>query len=254
MVKQLFSVITLSLLFVSCSSEVEKYIENDFSTKVRTDNLREELISECDRFFGVMNELKAEALKDHLPKYDSLLNRYNFIRKDIENRYRAIRFGTIVEYVMKHGYVVMDEYERERDRTKRNANELEKIIKPYLNYTNQKMAEFRTNVESFADSVVDFSSFKQNPEITDQFIFDEMLGNLTNTKNVSKDVVDNLAKDFVANYFASHPTPDVSSYEYQKEDDRWYIRLTNSKKFFLKAIKNMNGGYDYEYELTDNGL
>ncbi|MBR4048061.1 MAG: hypothetical protein IKK07_06375 [Bacteroides sp.] len=253
MMKQLFF-IALAFILASCSSEVEKYIENEFSTQVRIDNLSEELINECIRFEGVMNEFKAEALKNHLPKYDSLLNRYNYLRKDIDNRYRAMRYGTIVEYVMQHGYVVMDEYERERDRTKRNANELEKIIKPYLNYTDQKMVEFRTSVVSFADSVVDFSSFEQNPGITDRAILDTMLGNLTDTKNVSKDVVDSLAKDFVANYFASHPTPDISSYEYQKEDDRWYIRFTNSKKYYLKAIKNMDGGYDYEYELTDNSL
>ena len=43
---------------------------------------------------------------------------------------------------------------------------MEKIIKPYLNYTDQKMAEFRTGVMSFADSVVDFSSFEQAPGIT----------------------------------------------------------------------------------------
>lgn len=241
-------------MLASCSSEVEKYIENEFSTQVRIDNLSAELINEYVRFEGVMNEFKAEALKDHLPTYDSLLNRYNYLRKDIDNRYRAMRYGTIVEYVMQHGYVVMDKYEQERDRTKRKANELEKIIKPYLNYTDLKMAEFRAGVMSFADSVVDFSSFEQAPGITDRAILDTMLGNLTDTKNVSKGVVDSLAKEFVANYFASHPTPSISSYEYQKEEDRWYVRFTNSQKYFLKAIKNKDGGYDYEYELTDNGL
>ncbi len=243
----------IGVLLTSCSNPVEDYIKNDFSSVVRRDNVKSEIQLEYSRISTALADITNRENKDVLI-YDSLKNRCIFIERDIKARYKALERGTIYEYVAKHGFKDMLEYENEFYSTERKMNKLGKAVIPYSKYYKSQMDKLYSFMLASIDDITEYDSFSKHEEITDQYLYEQIIGSLYDRAIITDDEMKVLVRNILENYFANNPTPKVTSYNFIKEHEVWYIKISNSKNYHLKAIKNLDGEYDYEYEEVQNSL
>lgn len=237
----------LLLTVVSCTSPVEDYIKNDFARVVREVALVDEVQNEIDRVTVKLEELADEA-NPEAKQAKELKAKASKLEKEIKSRMDSYnRTGS-------YSYIINIAYDAEEcDEMYAKAKRLEKKSKPYTNHKNKQigtLSEAFRNVD--AKSLMNSENLVKNDSVTVEYIFNQVIGKPANMSNLSEKEIEDIVVAYMTNYFIDNPTPTVSAYKFQKENDRWYITLSDEIQYFLLAIKQDNGEYAYQYVKTEN--
>ena len=245
--KKVFYSICVSLFVMSCSSPVEKYIENDFARVVREDALSEEVQSEINRVVSLLEHMADEANPD-AKQSKELAAKAKKLEKEIKTRLDNYnRTGS-------YSYIVNIYYDAEEcDEMSAKAERLAKKAKPYTNHKDKQinlLSQALSDID--AETLMNSQDLVKNDSVTVEYLFKSAIGVPSNMISLSEEKLEDIAIAYLTNYFIDNPTQTVLAYKYQKENDRWYITLSDDTQYFLSAIKSGKGEYVYQYVKTDD--
>lgn len=245
--KKIFYFICVSLLVMSCSSPVEEYIKNDFARVVREDALAEEMQSEINRVVGLLENMADEANPD-AKKSKELAAKANKLEREIKSRMDSYNRTGNWSYIVN----IMGDAEK-CDEMSATAKRLAKKAKPYTNHKDvqiKNLAQALSDVD--AETLMNSQDLVKDDSVTVEHIFKTAIGVPANMISLSGEELENLAVAYLTNYFIDNPTPNVLAYKFQKDNDRWYITLSDETHYFLSAIKYGKGEYSYQYVQTND--
>lgn len=245
--KKLLNCICISLLVMSCSSPVEEYIKNDFARVVREDGLDVEVQNEINRVVGILGEMADEANPDAKQSRE-LAAKADKLLREIKSRMNSY------ERTGSYSYIINIAIDADRcDEMSAKAQRLANKARPY---TNHKDKQIKSLVQAFgsvdARTLMNSQDLVKDDSVTIEHIFNNAIGTPANMITLSEEDLEDIATAYLENYFVDNPTQTVLAYKYQKDNDRWYITLSDDTQYFLSAIKYGKGEYAYQYVQTDN--
>lgn len=243
------AIIALLLLATACSSPVEEYIKNDFSRIVREEGLDEEVEAEIERIIAQMKEMAVEANPD-AKESEKLMAEYQRIKRDVESRMSSY------ERTGNYNYIIGIAGDAEKgDALYAKAQRLKKKVKPYINHVDKQVDAFTEALSCVEhETMMNSTNLVKNDSVTMEYIFNNVIGVPESFANPGEEELENIAVAVLTNYFIDNPTPVVKISKYQKDDENWYIKLSNDRHYLLNAIKCDNGEYDFEYKEVDDSF
>lgn len=246
MKKVLYS-ICIALFVMSCSSPVEEYIKNDFARVVREDALTEEVQSEINRVVSLLENMADEANPD-AKQSKELEAKAKKLEREIETRMNNYnRTGS-------YSYIINIYNDAERcDEMYAKANRMAKKAKPYTNHKDKQVANLIQALSDVdAKALMNSQDLVKDDSLTVEGVFNKAIGVPANMITLTEEELEEIATAYLTNYFIDNPTQTVLAYKHQKDNDRWYITLSDDTQYFLSAIKSGKGEYVYQYVKTDD--
>lgn len=245
--KKRFAFICSCLFAVACSSPVEDYIKNDFARTVREDGLDEEIAAEAGRWADLLGEMAAQANPD-AKEAKELAAKGKRMEQEIYTRMNNYKRTGDYSYIIN---IYNDGEECEAIQAK--ANRLAKKAKPYETHKDKQIKAFTDAMKSVDGvSLMNATAGEKNEMVEEEFIFAHLIGTPKKMATLSTDSLGTIATAVLAQYFSEHPTPTVKAFKYQKNNERWYVSLSDDTHYFLQATKCEDGTYDYVYTKTDD--
>lgn len=242
-------IFALCALAASCSSPVEKYIANDFSRVVREEGLQEEIQEEVKRWSSLLGEMASEA-NPEAKEAKELAAKAKKMEQELKTR--------VNNYNRTGNYSYIINIANDADNCDAMAAKAERLAnkaRPYEKHKEAQIKAFAASIEAVdAVSLMSASDLAEDSSVDAQFVFNHIIGVPENKVTASKETLDSIATIVLTNYFISHPTPTVKAHKYQKDEECWYITLTDDTHYYLSAIKCDNGEYDYEYQKTEGSM
>lgn len=240
------SIISLLFFIVACSSPVEDYIKNEFPRKVREDGITEEIRLEKARIYDSIVVLVAES-NLAAKEAESAYAQYKAIKRDVETR--VSKFNRTGNY----SYIVAIAQDADKgEALYAKSQKLKKQAKPYTDHSSKQLKKLFQSLSSIdGESLMSYEDFVKTDSVTVGSIFSNVIGVPGCFANPSDEEIYNMAVAALKNYMVDNPTPTVKAYEH-REDDSWYILLSNDTHFLLHAVKCADGQYSYQYKKVDN--
>ena len=244
--KRLSIILIAALLFaVGCTSQAEKYIQNDFTRVVREDGLKKELDTEVKRITKALKSMSNSA-NPNAKKSQAMAAKYKKIAKSVNNRINS--FNSTGNYYYLWG--ILGDAEA-ADNAYAQSQRLKKKAMPFMNHTNKQIKRFTAALNAIdAKALVNTPNLVKVDSINVEYIFKHLIGTPKEFAKPEDAEVESMAKVILTNYFAENPTPTIKSYEYKEDMANWHIVLSDDSHYTLNVVELSDGQLEYQYRLV----
>lgn len=234
---------------VACTSPAEKYIQNEFATDVRLDALDDEMDNAIASIVCSLNDMSEEANPD-AKESKRLAQSYEKAKRDIETRVNNYQRTGSYSYIIN---IYGDAEKAEADYAK--SQRLKKKAQPYINHTKKQVDALTKAIKALDSKKLMLSTtLVKNDQVSMEYIFNNIIGSPAAMANPTAEEIDSIALATLTNYFVENPTPTVKAYEFKKNNDQWYVILSNDAEYFVRAIECSNGEYDFRYAKVESAF
>ena len=232
---------------VACTSPVETYIQNEFTTTIRLDGLNDEVDAEIENIVAILNRMSEDANLD-AKESKRLAQSYEKAERDIETRYN--NYKRTNNWI---GFFSLSDAIDEANAVLAKSQRLKKKAQPYINHT-KKQVDALTEALKSVDSkkLLLSANLVKNEEYSVERVFNIIIGTPSALAKPTKEDVDSIAQVALTNYFIENPTPTIKAYEFKKKNNHWQIILSNDTEYLMRAIKCIDGKYDYKYSKVES--
>ncbi len=240
--KRVLSIIVIALVAASCSSPVKRYIKKDFSRTVRENQLENEIKEETSRLSKTLSDMALDENPDAKQGQD-LVAQAKKLEKEIYSRLKSYKRTGDYSYI----YNIADDGEK-CDAMMEKGERLLKKARPYINHKDKQIKALISAInEVDAEELMNMKDLEKAEDLTEEYIFNHVIGTPENMVTASSDEIKSISEDYLTNYFIANPTPTVKGCKYRKDDDSWFISLSDGKCYTLHAIKVGGGEFLYNY-------
>ena len=244
--KNFLCVAVAVLLFaVSCKSQVESYILDEFPIVVRIDNLENEIAAEIKQVKKSLNQFTSES-DPNIAESQRLTAQYNKEKRSLEQRLANYQRTGNYAYIIN----IYPEAERAEAKLVR-ANQLRAKSMPYLNHSKKQIKAFTAALKAVDCKALLVSDLAKDEAVTPEYIFKSLIGVPGALATPTQEEINNLAVAALTSYFVDNPTPSVKAHTQMEDKETWRVILSNDAEYSLRAIKCDNGEYDYKYTLAE---
>ena len=238
--------LSVGILVTACSSPVDKFIKDEFAHRVRVDNLVTEVQGVSDHYKQSLKEIAYEK-NPQISEYEALDAQGKKMEKDIMSRLNAYKRTGDYSYIINI-YPDGEKCEAIQDKARRLGNK----VRPFLKHVEKQSKAFSGALSSV--KAVELIDNDTAVEIDENYVYDCLVGMLDSLKTPADEEIDTLALKVLSNYFNTHRTPSVTASKRQKNEDRWYVSLSDNTHYYVRAIKRDDGEYEYEYVQTSDSF